>query len=110
MSFIKVIYESEATGEVKAVYEKTLAGLRPSVRQRRGNKLPPIVRIFGLCPPLLEARVGFDKGIYRPGTSGLGLGKKNSLRRKWPRSAAAGFEASVTGSFSVLTARWRWRK
>jgi hypothetical protein len=72
MSFIKVIHESEATGDVKAVYEKTLAGLRPSVRQRRGNKLPPIVRIFGLCPPLLEARVGFDKGIYQPGTSGLG--------------------------------------
>ena len=79
MSFIKVIYESEATGEVKAVYEKTLAGLRPSVRQRRGNKLPPIVRIFGLWPPLLEARVGFDKGIYRPGTSDLGRRKEELI-------------------------------
>jgi hypothetical protein len=28
MSFIKVILETEATGEVKAAYEKTLAGLR----------------------------------------------------------------------------------
>jgi hypothetical protein len=103
MSFIKVIYEEDATGEVKAVYDKTLAGLRPSVRQRRGNKLPPIVRIFGLCPPLLEARVGFDKGIYRPGHSGLG-------RRKEERLAAAGSEALATESFSVSTARWRWRK
>jgi hypothetical protein len=67
MSFIKVILEAEATGEIKAVYEKTLAGLRPSVCTRKGNKLPPIVKIFGLCPELLEARVGFDKGIYRPG-------------------------------------------
>jgi hypothetical protein len=55
---------------MKAVHENTLAGLPPSVLQRRGNK-PPL-RIFGLCPPLLEARVGFDKGIYQPGTSGLG--------------------------------------
>lgn len=34
MSFIQVISEAEATGDVKAVYEKTLAGLRPSVRRR----------------------------------------------------------------------------
>jgi hypothetical protein len=79
MSFIKVILESEAGGEVKAVYEKTLAGLRPSVRERRGNKLPPIVRIFGLCPSLLDARVGFDKGIYRPGVSGLGRRKEELI-------------------------------
>jgi hypothetical protein len=79
MSFIKVILEAEATGEVKAVYEKTLAGLRPSVRARRGNKLPPIVRIFGLCPRLLDARVGFDNGIYRPGTSGLGRRKEELI-------------------------------
>lgn len=72
MSFIDVISESEATGETKAVYDRVLAGLRPSVRKRRGDKLPPIVRIFGLRPDLLLARVGFDKGIYRPGTSGLG--------------------------------------
>lgn len=79
MSFIKVIPESDATGELKAVYEKTLAGLRPSVRQRRGNKLPPIVIIFSLCPKLLEARVGFDKGIYRPGNSGLGRRKEELI-------------------------------
>ena len=72
MSFIQVISESEATGETKAVYDRVLSGLRPSVRKRRGDKLPPIVRIFGLRPDLLLARVGFDKGIYRPGTSGLG--------------------------------------
>lgn len=67
MSFIEVIHESQATGELKQVYEKNLARLSPSVRQRRGDKLPPIVRIFSLCPALLDARVGFDKGIYRPG-------------------------------------------
>ncbi len=107
MSFIKVIHESEATGEVKAVYERTLAGLRPSVRQRRGNKLPPIVRIFGLCPPLLEARVGFDKGIYQPGTSGLGRRKEELIATQVAHSAAADSEASVTESFSVWMARWR---
>jgi Carboxymuconolactone decarboxylase family len=79
MSFIKVISESDATGELKAVYEKTLANLRPSVRERRGNKLPPIVRIFSLIPSLLEARVGFDKGIYRPGHSGLGRRKEELI-------------------------------
>jgi hypothetical protein len=79
VSFIKVILESEAAGEVKAVYEKTLAGLRPSVRERRGNKLPPIVRIFGLWPALLDARVKFDKGIYRPGGSGLGRRKEELI-------------------------------
>jgi hypothetical protein len=79
MSFIKVIYEKDATDELKTVYEKTLAKLSPSVRQRRGNKLPPIVRIFSLCPALLEARVGFDKGIYRPGHSGLGRRKEELI-------------------------------
>ncbi|MDH3445012.1 MAG: carboxymuconolactone decarboxylase family protein [Deltaproteobacteria bacterium] len=79
MSFIREIPESEATGDVKAVYEKTIAGLRPAVRARRGDKLPPIVRIFGLCPALLDARVGFDKGIYRPGTSGLGRRKEELI-------------------------------
>ncbi len=79
MSFIKTVSESEATGETKAVYEKTLANLRPSVRKRRGNKLPPIVRIFGLRPALLEARLGFDKGIYRPGRSGLGRRKEELI-------------------------------
>lgn len=72
MSFIRTISEDEASGETKEVYDKILSGLRPSVRKRRGNKLPPIVRIFGLRPDLMLARVGFDKGIYRPGTSGLG--------------------------------------
>ena len=79
MSFIKVIYEEDATDELKTVYEKTLVKLSPSVRQRRGNKLPPIVRIFSLCPALLEARVGFDKGIYRPGHSGLGRRKEELI-------------------------------
>jgi hypothetical protein len=79
MSFIKVIAESDATGQLKAVYEKILANLRPSVRERRGNKLPPIVRIFGPSPSLLEARVGFDKGIYRPGHSGLGRRKEELI-------------------------------
>jgi hypothetical protein len=60
MTFIKMISESDGTGELKAVYEKTLAGLRPSVRERRGNRLPSIVRIFSLCPKLVTARVGFD--------------------------------------------------
>lgn len=79
MSFINVIQETEAAGEVKEVYDKTLANLRPSVRARRGSKLPPIVKIFGLRPKLLEARVGFDKGIYRPGTSGLGRRKEELI-------------------------------
>ena len=79
MAFIKVIQESDATGEVKEVYERTLTRLSPSVRQRRGEKLPPIVKIFSLCPPLLEARVGFDKGIYRPGRSGLGRRKEELI-------------------------------
>jgi len=79
MAFIKVIQESDATGEVKEVYERTLTRLSPSVRQRRGDKLPPIVKIFSLCPPLLEARVGFDKGIYRPGRSGLGRRKEELI-------------------------------
>jgi hypothetical protein len=77
MSFIKVIMEAEATREVKAGYEKTLAGLRPSVRARRGKKLPPIVRIFGLCPSLLEARVGFDKGFTGPALPVWGGARKN---------------------------------
>ena len=79
MSFIKVIAEEEASGELKDVYEQTLGRLSPSVRQRRGNKLPPIVKIFSLCPELLEARVGFDKGIYRPGHSGLGRRKEELI-------------------------------
>ncbi len=79
MSFIKVIHESEATGELKEAYQRTLARLSPSVRQRRGDKLPPIVRIFSLCPALFEARVGFDKGIYRPGHSGLGRRKEELI-------------------------------
>jgi hypothetical protein len=79
VSFIKVIHESEAGGELKEVYERTLTRLSPSVRQRRGNKLPPIVRIFSLVPSLLEARVGFDKGIYRPNNSGLGRRKEELI-------------------------------
>lgn len=79
MSFIKVIDQSEAQGELKQVYERTLARLSPSVRARRGDRLPPIVIIFGLCPELLEARVGFDKGIYRPGNSGLGRRKEELI-------------------------------
>lgn len=79
MSFIKTISEAEASGETKEVYEKILSGLRPSVRKRRGDKLPPIVRIFGLRPDLMMARVGFDKGIYRPGTSGLGRRKEELI-------------------------------
>jgi hypothetical protein len=31
MSFIKVIFESDAAGEVKVVYEKTFAGPQPSM-------------------------------------------------------------------------------
>jgi hypothetical protein len=34
------------------------------------------VRIFGLCSPLLEARVGFDIGIYRSGSFRLDGAKK----------------------------------
>jgi hypothetical protein len=79
MAFIKVIHESEAEGGLKTVYERTLARLSPSVRQRRGNKLPPIVRIFSLSPALLEARVGFDRGVYRPGHSGLGRRKEELI-------------------------------
>ena len=79
MSFIKVIAEGEATGELKNVYARTLARLSPSVRRRRGDKLPPIVIIFSLCPELLEARVGFDKGIYRLGNSGLGRRKEELI-------------------------------
>jgi hypothetical protein len=79
MSFIKVITEEEGSGDLKDVYERTLARLSPSVRQRRGNKLPPIVKIFSLCPELLEARMGFDKGIYRPGYSGLGRRKEELI-------------------------------
>jgi hypothetical protein len=79
MSFIKVIHESEATGELKEACQRSLAQLSPSVRQRRGDKLPPIVRIFSLCPALLEARIGFDKGIYRPGRSGLGRRKEELI-------------------------------
>lgn len=79
MSFIKVIAEEEASGELGDVYQRTLAGLSPSVRRRRGSKLPPIVKIFSLCAQLLEARVGFDKGIYRPGHSGLGRRKEELI-------------------------------
>ena len=79
MSFIQVIEEEDASGELKAVFERTLSRLSPSVRQRRGNKLPPIVKIFSLSPPLLEARVGFDRGIYRPGHSGLGRRKEELI-------------------------------
>jgi hypothetical protein len=79
MSFIEIIAQEDASGELKEVYERTLARLSPSVRQRRGNKLPPIVKIFSLCPELLEARVGFDKGIYRPGHSGLGRRKEELI-------------------------------
>jgi len=79
MRFIEVILQGEAVGGLKAVYAWALERLSPSVRQRRGNKLPPIVIIFSLCPELLEARVGFDKGIYRPGHSGLGRRKEELI-------------------------------
>jgi hypothetical protein len=79
VSFIKVISQENATGSLKAVYDRTLARLSPSVRARRGDRLPPIVIIFSLCPELLEARVGFDKGIYRPGNSGLGRRKEELI-------------------------------
>lgn len=79
MSFIKVILQEEAAGGLKAVYDWALERLSPSVRQRRGNKLPPIVIIFSVCPELLKARVGFDKGIYRPGRSGLGRRKEELI-------------------------------
>ena len=41
MSFIKIIHESEASGGLKEIYERTLGRLSPSVRQRRGDKLRP---------------------------------------------------------------------
>ena len=40
MSFIKVILEAEATGEIKAVYEKTLAGCGRQCVREGTNFLP----------------------------------------------------------------------
>lgn len=79
MSFINVITQEEASGKLKIVYDRTLARLSPSVRARRGHRLPPIVIIFSLCPKLLEARVNFDEGIYRPARSGLGRRKEKLI-------------------------------
>jgi hypothetical protein len=63
---------------VKTVHENTLADFHIGTAEER-EKLPPTVRIFGLGPPLLEARVGFDIGICRSGTSGLGGGKEELI-------------------------------
>lgn len=79
MSFIATISEDQATGRLKELYEQTLERLGPSVRARRGNKLPPIVKIFSLRPELLEARLRFFKGIYRQGQSGLGRRKEELI-------------------------------
>lgn len=106
MSFIEVIREADATGELKAVYDRILAGpnpfarrklwnklppivkaacrkilakLSPFARRGRGGSLPPIVTIFSLCPGLLEARIGFGRGIYRPNRSGLGRRKEELI-------------------------------
>ncbi len=65
MSFIKVIHESEATGELKEAYQRTLARLSPSVRQRRGDKLPPIVRIFSLCATSCRPSYEFSASVRR---------------------------------------------
>jgi hypothetical protein len=60
------------------------------------------MKIFSLCSPLLEARVVFDIGNYRLGTSGLGGTKKthrdavaalnsngSALNSGWARTAFA---------------------
>ncbi len=73
MAFIRVFEEHEATGEIRDVYEALqVAYLTPARRARGTVSLPPIIRVFGLSPALLRARVAFSDTFYRSGSSGLG--------------------------------------
>ena len=64
MSWIATISESEATGEVKQVYDG------PSNNRNR-RRVGAIISVFSLRADLLKARVGFSQAMTFGG-SGLG--------------------------------------
>ena len=64
MSWIEEISDSEATGDVRSAYAK-------SMKFSGQLKAPPIIKVFSLRPDLLKARVGFASAMTFGG-SGLG--------------------------------------
>jgi hypothetical protein len=61
MPYIKTVEESEATGQVKEIYEKR--------KDHHTGKVSNIAKIFSLRPELLEAQHRFSRAIQFGGSS-----------------------------------------
>lgn len=70
MPYIKTIHESEATGQVKEIYEKR--------KDRHSGKVSNIAKLFSLRPDLLEVQHQFSRAIQFGG-SGLGVRREEMV-------------------------------
>ena len=70
MAYIKTIDESEATGEIKEIYEKR--------KSHHSGKVSNIAKLFSLRPDLLEAQHHFSRAIQFGGSS-LGVKREEML-------------------------------
>jgi len=70
MPFIKTIDESEATGQIKEIYEKR--------KGHHSGKVSNIAKLFSLRPDLLEAQHRFSRAIQFGGSS-LGVKREEMI-------------------------------
>ncbi|MGH7771700.1 MAG: peroxidase [Candidatus Binatia bacterium] len=70
MAYIKIIDESEATGQLKEIYEKR--------KSHHSGKVSNIAKLFSLRPDLLEAQHKFSRAIQFGGSS-LGVKREEML-------------------------------
>lgn len=70
MPYIKVVDESEATGQLKEIYEKR--------KDQHSGKVSNIAKLFSLRPNLLEAQHRFSRAIQFGGSS-LGVRREEMI-------------------------------
>ncbi len=70
MPYIKTIDESEATGQIKEIYEKR--------RDHHTGTVSNIAKLFSLRPDLLEAQHRFSRAIQFGGSS-LGVKREEMI-------------------------------
>ena len=70
MPYIRTIDESEATGQIKEIYERR--------KDHHSGKVSNIAKLFSLRPELLEAQHRFSRAIQFGGSS---LGVESKERR-----------------------------
>lgn len=70
MPYIKTIDESEATGQIKEIYEKR--------KSPHSGRVSNIAKLFSLRPDLLEAQHAFSRAIQFGGSS-LGVKREEMV-------------------------------